>query len=551
MSERWRRSDLAVAVIVTSGVLGPAILKPGYVLRGDMVFAPGQPWKPAWLGLDGGVPRSVPMDAIVWLFGQVLPGDVVQKGLLAASLVVLALGIARLLSRVSAAGRVAGMVLACWNPWVYERLAIGQWACVLGLAALPWLLNALAQRRFRAAAAWLLVAGVAAPSMGLTAVLMAVAVAIVQRCSRLEWLVLIASCVAANVPWIAPSLLRTGLDAPSGQFSGFAASSESSAGLLASVLSLGGVWKTSVVPAERTSAVIVLAAAVVSVASLVVLYRGRKNVPAVAGLLIAAAISLLIGLAVLSEPLSDVARAIPAVGILRDSTRYLAPLVLAVALGFGLLVHEVVSRARPAIVLALLPIALLPSMAWGLHGFLEPTRYPSSWFEARSVMQRDGVGATVVLPWRGSYRGYPWTGAHAVLDPAPRFFPGDVWVDDRTFLTGGVIASEDPYLRSVGRALAATDPSSALRALGIRWVLIERGPRLASGPLPAGRTAFASTDLSLIDLGMPTRGRRSEPSTGWVLAADLGAVLTLFLVFLRRSVTGVTVRRTDQEGTHD
>ncbi len=51
----------------------------GYVLRGDMVFVPDQPWKAGWLGLDGRVPRFVPGDAFVWLLGVALPGDLVQK----------------------------------------------------------------------------------------------------------------------------------------------------------------------------------------------------------------------------------------------------------------------------------------------------------------------------------------------------------------------------------------------------------------------------------------------------------------------------------------
>lgn len=546
MSERLRRTDAATAVILALIILGPAILKPGYVLRGDMVFVPGQPWKSAWLGLDGGVPRAVPMDAIVWLLGQVLPGDVVQKVLLAGSLIVLALGVARLLRRIGVVGRVAAMTFACWNPWVYERLAIGQWATVLGLAALPWLMSAVVERRHGAIAGWLLVGAVAAPSMGLTAVVVAVAIAATQRVSRRDWLLMAAWCVTANLPWIVPSLLRSGLDAPPGQFAGFSATAESGAGMLASVVSLGGIWKTSVIPAERTATIVVLAAAVLSLAAVAVLHRGRRDVAGTNGLLIAAGLAFLLAVLPLSDALGDLAQSFPAVGILRDSTRYLAPLVLAVALGFGLLVHELVTRARPALTLALLPVALLPSMAWGLHGFLEPTHYPSSWFQARDVMQREGSDTTVVLPWRGSYRGYPWTDAHAVLDPAPRFFPGDVLIDDRTFLRDRVIASEDPYLQRIGDALATTDSAASLRALGVRWVLVEHGPRLTTGALPRGRAAFVSPDLILIDIGTPAASTREKPAAPWVIAADVAAFLPFFLVFLRKRVTGVTFQQTDQ-----
>jgi hypothetical protein len=537
-----RKSDALVAVLLSLVILGPAVLTGGYVLRGDMVFVPDQPWKSAWLGLDGGVPRAVPMDAIVWIFGQVLPGDIVQKLLLTGSLIVLALGVARLLRGIGAVGRAAAMTFACWNPWVFERLAIGQWATVLGLAALPWLLSAVVECRRGATAGWLLLAAVAAPSMGLTAVVVAVAVAATQRTSRSDWLLLGAACIATNLPWIVPSLLRSGLDAPPGQFAGFAATAESGAGTLASVLSLGGIWKISVVPAERTTGVVVGAAAVLSLVAVAVLHERRRDLAGANGLLIAAALSFVLAALPLSDALGDLARSVPALGILRDSTRYLAPLVLVVALGFGLLVHEVVSRARAAVLVALLPVALLPSMAWGLHGFLEPTHYPSSWYQARAVMQREGADITVVLPWRGSYRGFSWTDGHAVLDPAPRFFPGDVLVDDRTFLSDRVIASEDPYLQRIDSALSSNASATALRALGVRWVLVEPGPRLPTGQLPSGSTAFTSADLTLIDLGTPASSTRTRPPVGWVIAADFAALLPFFLVCLRKCVTGVTVR---------
>ena len=542
MSEpRVRRSDLLVAAILTLGILGPAVLRPGYILRGDMVFVPDQPWKPAWLGLDGSVPRSVPMDAIVWLFGQVLPGDVVQKLFLAASLLILALGVAHVLRHLGVVARVAAMTFACWNPWVYERLAIGQWACVLGLAALPWLVSAVVRRRSAAVAVWLLVAGVAAPSMGLIAVVVAVAVAATQHWTWRSWLALLGLSLAANAPWIMPALLRGGLEAPAGQFAGFGATAESGAGTLASVLSLGGIWKTSVVPAERTSAALVVVAVGVSLAALAALARRRGHVPGATGLLVAALASLILAAAPLNTLLADIARGVPAIGILRDSTRYLAPAVLAVALGFGLLVEEAVRRAKLAAALAALPVALLPSMAWGLHAFLEPSQYPSSWSAARTAMESHGVAPSVVLPWRGSYRGFAWTDGHAVLDPAPRFFPGDVLVDDRTFLSNRVIASEDPYLQRVAGALAFADPSSALRSLGIRWVIVEKG-LLVDGARPQGTVTFDSPDLTLLDLGSPGPNQRPTPTVWLVVAADITAFAQFFPILLRNRVTRVTVR---------
>ncbi len=73
----------------------------------------------------------------------------------------------------------------------------------------------------------------------------------------------------------------------------------------------------------------------------------------------------------------------------------------------------------------------------------------------------------------GGYRGFEWNGRRAVLDPAPRYLPGEVLIDDRLFVDGTPIPSEDPLVDDVAEALEAEDPASALRDLGVRWVVVE------------------------------------------------------------------------------
>ena len=53
-----------------------------------------------------------------------------------------------------------------------------------------------------------------------------------------------------------------------------------------------------------------------------------------------------------------------------------------------------------------------------------------------------------------------------MLDPAPRFFAGDVLIDDRIYLGDGpahVLDNEDPRLADVTEALGERGPS------GARW----------------------------------------------------------------------------------
>ena len=55
---RWW--DAAWTALLTAVILGPLLTGGGFWLFGDMVFVPEQPWKDAWLGLDGTAAASGP-----------------------------------------------------------------------------------------------------------------------------------------------------------------------------------------------------------------------------------------------------------------------------------------------------------------------------------------------------------------------------------------------------------------------------------------------------------------------------------------------------------
>jgi hypothetical protein len=227
----------------------------------------------------------------------------------------------------------------------------------------------------------------------------------------------------------------------------------------------------------------------------------------------------------------------PALGILRDSHRYLAPLGLVLAVGAAALVDRLLADARTgrsgsgalAGLLLVSPVLLLPSLVWGLAGDVRPVDYPADWSRVAARVS-DGGGATVVLPWTGSYRGYAWNDHRAVLDPATRFIPGDVLVDDRLFLHDRVLPGEDPFLRRIGDALGGEEPAADLRDLGVRWVLVEKGNAVSVSGVPAGTTVVNGPWLELVDLGRATQDLghlRAGPSPGIVVFADLVVVLTV------------------------
>jgi hypothetical protein len=539
------RVALLVSLGVASVVLGPMLWRRGFVLRGDMVFVPDQPWKAAWLGLDGRVPRFVPGDAFVSAAGALLPGDLVQKGVLLLAFVVAGSGVGRMIASYGGVARAGAITLYLWNPWVYERLAIGQWGVVVGYALLPWCVLAAERLRARnlrawcALVGWLGLAAVFSPASWLVALVVVVAVLLGRREGRLLPGAFGVG-LTVNFPWILPSLLITsGMSAASGQFSLFGPRAESGWGVAGSVLSLGGIWKAGAVPGERGNNIVVALSLLLTVVALLGLLRARRREPArVAGLglagLAAVVVALLTAVPGVPSALDHLAASVPAVGLVRDSDRYLGPVALVLAVGIAGAVDWLWARARPgrealravAVLVVLAPVLALPSLAWGLRGQWHPVYYPAEWYAVRNQLPE---GRTVVLPWAGAYRGFAWNHRHAGLDPAPRFFPGDVLVDDRMLVGRRVLASEDPVLRAVRRALDSGDPAASLRRLGVRNVLLEKGNGAALPKLAGSAVLHDGRGLTLVSLG-PTRskGEAEEPET-WrravVVVVDIAALL--------------------------
>ena len=239
--------------------------------------------------------------------------------------------------------------LFLWNPWVYERLAdraVGRSSSAT--LCLPW--TALAAERARDEAAVLAVVGALVGWLGLCAVFSPASGLIAPATA---WAVVVSVGCAGAQPARAP---RTGaqpaLDpavAPvrriarcgsATQFRAFAARGESALGVVASVLSLGGIWKASVVPAERESAVIVALSCLLTLSACWACGSRRRWSAAASwgcGLVGAATLvlALVTSIPTVGSVLDDLSPRLPALGLLRDSQRFLGPVVLALVPGIA------------------------------------------------------------------------------------------------------------------------------------------------------------------------------------------------------------------------
>ncbi len=511
-------------------------LRPGYVLTYDMVWVPHldltrlEPW-----GLGSALPRAVPSDAVIALLGAVVPAAVVQRFILAGIFVLGAVGAARLVPGLPLPARLATATFFVWNPLVAERLALGQWPLLVGLAALPWLIVALGEDRPRSGPVIASLAGLAlTPVSGLLALVTVLVVG--QRFGRYRLIGLVG---ALNAPWIVAGLLhRTSATSDPAGVTAFAVGSDGPLGRLWSVLSLGGIWNTEVVPVTRElwSTVILVAVGWTIMTVGIVRWR-RADRGAADRLAILAGVGLVVACLGWWTPgaLQLGVETIPGGGLLRDGGRFLilAVPLLAVALGHG--AAAVAERfARPvqaqvvAAVMVLLPIATLPDLALGLAGRVQIAQYPKEWSIMRETISESPVrGDLLVLPF-SAYRAPRWNRSRPVLDPAGRYFNRTTIVNDDLRVGEVTIRGEDPRAEEIFDVLESgvIDPV-ALRQRGVGLVLVDTAaPAAADALRTVGRLSLVADDgaLLLFSAGdavaaQPSTIERSSMIVAWGLAA--------------------------------
>jgi hypothetical protein len=543
--------EWAVATGIGAVVLGPA-LRPGYLLRYDLVSVPRPVLGDDALGLGDRLPRAVPWDAVVAVAARLLPDGVVVQvaGLLALAMA--GAGAARL-ARPAGIGRWAALLVAIWNPFVLEQLAIGHIPHLLGYGAVPWVALGIRGMLAGQDRAWshltaACVVGSATPGGGLLCLGTALATGAATQAPRdqgklrarrlaIGW----GTAAAAQAPWVVAGLAHPAgaRSAPAG-VTAFATRAETGLGVVVDVLGLGGLWAAGPLPTSRTtwlavaSTVLLGGLALTGVRDAV---RAIPRRPLAAGAVLTTLgyfVALLPHLPRGRETLAWLLTSAPGAGLLRDGHRWLAwpALGLSVLAGFGvgalgrLAVRRTSSplRAVPVLVaVAAAVVAVAPDLALGLGGRLRPVSYPSDWASMRTIL--DGApdaDRVLVLPWQ-PFRRFPWSGQAPGLDPAPRTMPRPALVDDALTVGGVRLPAEGAGSRAVDAALADGVLSAGeLDRLGVGWVLVEHRTPGRLPRLPPGTVVLDGPDLYLLRLGHPRPVTVDTRRAQAVTAAHLG-----------------------------
>ncbi|MDL4814570.1 hypothetical protein [Actinomadura opuntiae] len=480
MGERTRQLVAALTGLgLGLAALGPG-LAPGFLLSYDMVFTPDPAFAPMTFGLTGTVPRHVPSDAFVTALATVIPAGAVQKLLLLAIFVMACTSAASLVPSRRLLPRLAAGVCYAWNPFVAERLLLGQWALLLGYAALPWVVAAAARTTERGGTRRLVRALIPAAIGGFAALTVSGAAALIVALvsARLRGGVrVVAVVIALSLPWLVPAVLRPAGVPGNGEAVGvFAARADTPFGVLGSLLTLGGIWNGETVPRGYGTPVLAGFWLAVVLGSLFAYWKWCREpewrrgaaVAAIAGFVLAA-------LGAVAEPVLRGAVALwSGFAVLRDGQQYVAPLAVVVAVGLGVAADRAIEArfAMVAVGAMAAPVLLLPTLAWGAAGDLRAVRYPADWSRAAQIIDGDSApGDVLVLPW-ALYRSYPWNHGRRVLDPLPRYLHRRVVVNDALIVGRTTVAAEDP--RAIALAPAAAHPdAAALRERGVRYVVVD------------------------------------------------------------------------------
>lgn len=509
----------ALAVLL----LGPA-LAPGYVLTYDMVWVPQLALRPDMLGIGAALPRAVPSDAVVAVLDDLVPAMLLQKVVLVGVLVAGGVGAAALIRDRPVFAQLAAVTLYVWNPFVAERLGIGHWPLLVAYAVLPWVAVAVRDRGGAARLGPLLVMGSLSASAGIITLLMLVSLEVRRGLTQRRLFTLLALAIGANAPWLVAGLLH----APAATSSAaaarvFALNDEGHLPGPLAAFGLGGIWNTQVMPASRTSPVAVLGLAVLLMLAAAGLRRWWRT-PGDRGLGLAWLLGW--GWACLTWLLPSVsgwlADTIPGGGVLRDGSRTLALcapfLAVLVADGVVALAARVAEPAVRAVLgglLALVPMAFLPDIGWGLGGTLGAVDYPESYVGARAAVR--GPGDVLLLP-ASSYRAPAWNASRPVLDPTGRYLRLDYTASDVLVVDGHPLPGEDPRARAAFAVLAGPRPAADLSQLGFGYVVTDAAP---TGRTVDATVVYRSADVTVQRLS-GVRLRRAP--VGWVVAMTLAWV---------------------------
>lgn len=482
-------------------VLGPMLMA-GYILTLDLVFTPYIAW-------PSDISNIYPLQVALWLLHQVVPSEMIEKGILWGIIVLSGVGMHLLVKKhfgeypnsSVVAPYFAGLFYAV-NPFTYSRFMAGQWMVLLGYALLPFFVAALLKWLAtpsikRAVITGLWIFGIVSVSIHQTLILPVVLLAAITirivRAQRIDnsffWqvLILVAVPLLLSSFWLVPALAGAGVTAESiaqfdaTHFQAFATTGGGIIGSVAEVLRLQGFWadvqQLYILPQQKIPLwgllwVGVWALVVIGYAAL---WRVNKRQAVFVAVLFVA------GLLVATTSLAEwVSRVMPAAQGLREPHKFAMLVAFSFAIGGAFGVAALQQRIKKrfsenisqsaAMIFILLIFLITPTMFWGFSGQLVPRQYPDGWVTMNGYLKERLIHKKILfLPWH-QYANYSFS-ERIIANPAEKFFEVPVMVSDEPEFRDISPTEVDPEKKAVSAALKHKDMVT-LRSAGVQYVLL-------------------------------------------------------------------------------
>ncbi len=441
-------------------VWAPALFSGGFVLLGDMVFTPAMNPNVSLLGPPRGLMSVALLLNIAWGLSRLIGAVALQKLLLVSLVFLPGYVMYRNAPTPSRPAAVFAGTLYAVNPFIYTRLVMGQWGLILGYALLPVaLMSALktfkepSGRACVKTSLWLALVAVLNVNMGIIALLLALLICLFShgrlvRPGRMLGAlgVVLALFLLLCSFFIVPALHSGELTSRVGRadLEAFETRSSSAVGEEVSVLGLYGFWKLqldSILP-RRHVPLWWLFAALLLVLSVLGASRAMGEPtrgPLVKALVVCAVLGFFLALgsrAPLTGRLflflydhSSVMK------LFREPQKFVAILVLAYSMLGAIGVERLLGRrsrkpvSRPSWKAVFVAVLLLLTLFYsfrvfgGLWGEARAVEYPSSWTEAKQVLDREAGDARVLFVPPYWYMRFDFTGGdRTIASPFPTFF---------------------------------------------------------------------------------------------------------------------------------
>jgi len=446
-------------------------------------------------GLDGGITAGAPGTTLVELLARVV-GPAAGWLPFAVFFPLAAVGSARLTGRARGAQVTAGLLYAV-NPFVFDRVAVGQVGVLLGYALLPFAARSMVRGsatsgllRPSAAGWWAVMTAMSVHFLWIGGLVL-LAVMMARRTRHvLSW--------AAGVSVLAAMMSSYLLLAQLGQahpvavgaadVSAYATRGDSHVGVYANTLGLYGFWRQGPrLPKDVVHVWPYLLAAILLIGAIGAwsALRDPERRPLAQVLLLSGTAGYFLALGT-QGPTGWLFRFlfnhVPFFQVMREPQKFLCLTALAYAVLFGWGAGQLLAwgtdralKVALTVLVVSLPIAYAPTFFNGLSGQVTGVTVPAGFARADRLMG-DGPEQVLALPWH-QYLGFPWTG-RVVANPAPALFRRDVIVGDNVELPGVYSTStstRSAYLQSLyATGARQSDFGSKVARLGVRYVAVAK-----------------------------------------------------------------------------